>query len=342
MVQYLRHHRARARLEAGLGAEVLGRVAFRAAGLAGVVQRSALHRHQVRRFQLHPALRERMLDALVLTDRPIEHDALARVARRARERVLPDPDRFESDQRALRVQAVQQIAKTLAFLADAILERHRQAVDEDLVRVDRLAPHLVDHPHVAVRTVQVGVEQRQPVGGALALLGRRGAREQHDLRRFLRSGGPHLAPVHDVAVAAALGARADPRRVQPGIGLGDAEAGEHPALDQIGQPARALLLAAEHHDRMRAEDVDVDRRARAHCAGTARHAVHQQSGLGHAEPGAAIRLGHRDAEIARLGNRTVELERKLAGPVVVQPVGILETRAQAVHVLDDGALIFGQ
>jgi hypothetical protein len=61
-----------------------------------------------------------MLDALVLADRPVEDDALARVLGGAAQRVLADRDRLRGDQQPLRVQAVQDVREALAFLADAI------------------------------------------------------------------------------------------------------------------------------------------------------------------------------------------------------------------------------
>ena len=81
---------------------------------------------------------------------PAEHDALLGVARGARERGPADADGLGGDQDALRVHAVQDVLEALALLADAILQRHRQAVEEQLVGVDRLAAHLVDHARLDV------------------------------------------------------------------------------------------------------------------------------------------------------------------------------------------------
>src|SRR3546814_12022450 len=52
--------------------EELGAVRLGAAGKAAVVEPRSLLDHQPRRFQIHPFLGERMLDALVLTDRSEE------------------------------------------------------------------------------------------------------------------------------------------------------------------------------------------------------------------------------------------------------------------------------
>ena len=58
-----------------------------------------------------------MLDALILSDRAIEHDALTRISGRAAKRILSDTHRFGADQDTLRVEAVQDIGETLALLA---------------------------------------------------------------------------------------------------------------------------------------------------------------------------------------------------------------------------------
>ena len=81
---------------------------------------------------------------------------------------------------------MQDVVEAAAFLADAVLQRHRQLVEEELVGIDRLAAHLVDLAHLDVAAVEIGIEEREPVGALLDLLGRRGAREQQHLVRHLR------------------------------------------------------------------------------------------------------------------------------------------------------------
>ena len=56
------------------------------------------------------------------------------------------------------------VAEALALLADAVLVGDEQAVDEDRVRIDRLAAHLGDPVDVDLRAVEVGVEDRDAVG----------------------------------------------------------------------------------------------------------------------------------------------------------------------------------
>ena len=63
-------------LPGGLRGEVLRHVRLGAAGLFLVEEAAGLEAHQVRGLDLHVGLGDRELDALVLADRAVEHDAL--------------------------------------------------------------------------------------------------------------------------------------------------------------------------------------------------------------------------------------------------------------------------
>ncbi len=222
--------------------EILGRVRLGAAFLAVVVEPGGLEGHQVGGFERHPALGQRMLDRLVLADGPAEHDTLLGVLRGARKGGLADADCLRANQHALGVQPVQEVVEALALLADAILKRHLQAVDEHLVGVDRLAAHLVDLGDLDLGAVEIGVEERQPVRRLLALLLGRGARDQQHLvgdRGGRREG---LLAVHDVAVAVALGLGVECRGVEAGVGLGDGEAALDLACDDIRRGCASSVL----------------------------------------------------------------------------------------------------
>ena len=111
---------------AGLGtqasaAEVFGGVGLGTARLARIVERRRLEGHQIRRLELGPAFGQRMLDRLVLADGAAEHLALLGVVDGAAEREAADADRLGGDQDALRVEAVQDVAKAGALLADQIV-----------------------------------------------------------------------------------------------------------------------------------------------------------------------------------------------------------------------------
>ncbi len=118
-----------------------------------------------------------MLDALVLADRAVEHNALLGVLRGAGERATPESHGFGGNQDALRVHAMQDVLEALALLADAVGLRDRHAIEEHLVGVDALAAELLDLAHLDMLAVEVSVEKREAIGGLAALLDRRGARE---------------------------------------------------------------------------------------------------------------------------------------------------------------------
>ena len=81
-----------------------------------------------------------MLNCLILSDRPPEHDALFGIGACARQRSTAQSDGFGSDQDPLRIKPVQEILEAAALFADPIRGRHRQAVDEQLIGVTALRP----------------------------------------------------------------------------------------------------------------------------------------------------------------------------------------------------------
>src|SRR3546814_4732157 len=106
---------------------------------------------------------------------------------------------------------------------------------------------------VDLAAVEVGVEDGYAVGrlGAVLELGR--ACEQHDSVRDLRGRGPYLLAMDDIPARHLLGEGLDPRRVDPRIGLGEAEAALVFARAEPRHPAGLLLGRALHHYRVRAE-----------------------------------------------------------------------------------------
>ncbi len=96
------------------------------------------------------------LDALVLADGAAEDDALARSRRRLLHEPTSVADALGGDENALSVQPIQEIAKSLTFLADQVLLRHlnvREAQLEGLV-----VEHDLDRRNdqsMAVRLAQV-------------------------------------------------------------------------------------------------------------------------------------------------------------------------------------------
>lgn len=128
------------RLHRRFAGQVFGCVRFVSAGLAGVIKRTGAHRHEIGRFQLRPAGGQRVLHPLILANRPAKDDTFVGVVRRTAKRVAPDAHRLGGDQHPFGIQPVQDLAETLTFLADQILGRNRQPVDEQFVRIDALRP----------------------------------------------------------------------------------------------------------------------------------------------------------------------------------------------------------
>src|SRR5437899_2019022 len=108
-----------------------------------------------------------MLNSLVHADWPVKYDTFPGIGRRSAQRILSDCDRLDGNQHPLRVETVQEILESLAFLSDAILLRYKQVIDEDRVRVDRLASHLGDALDLDFAAVEVGVEDGDTIGRSL-------------------------------------------------------------------------------------------------------------------------------------------------------------------------------
>ena len=186
-------------LKHGLAGEILRGVGLGAAGLAGVVERGRLEHHQVRGLELHPAGGERMLDRLVLADRPVEHDALVGVGRGLAQRRAAEADALR---RAIRMRSgfmpCRMYSKPLPSSPMRSATGTGSASMNSSLESTALAAHLRDLAHVDVAAVEVGVEQAQAVGAARDLLERRGAREDQHLVRDLRGRNPDLLARQDV------------------------------------------------------------------------------------------------------------------------------------------------
>src|SRR6185295_1863626 len=102
-----------------------------------------------------------MLYRLVLPDRAVEHDAFLRIRCSSRERRAPQAHRFGGDEDALGIETMQQVLEASALLSDAIGDRDLQAVDEDLVGIDRSPPHLRNLARFDEPAIHVRVEERE-------------------------------------------------------------------------------------------------------------------------------------------------------------------------------------
>ena len=102
-------------------------------GLPFLKQRGRLVAHKIGGLDVDVGACDRKLNALVLADRPLEHHAFTRVPAGALDEPVPVADALGGDQDALRVHAVQDVAETLTLVADQVLGRHFEIVEEHLV-----------------------------------------------------------------------------------------------------------------------------------------------------------------------------------------------------------------
>ena len=205
-----------------------------------------------------------------------------------------------------------------------------------------MAAHLVDDADRDMAAVEIGVEQAQPMGLSRDLVERGGAGQDQHLVGDLGGGNPDFLPRQNVVIAAAVGAHLDGGGVEPGVGLGHGKTGLVLAGDQRRQHAALLLLGPEHDHRLETEDIDVDRRRAAHGRAGFRDRLHHEHGLGDAETGAAVLFRHRNAEPAGRGQGGVQLMRKRAGAILLQPIGIVELGAELADLVADLLLLRAQ
>src|ERR1700687_897020 len=92
-----------------------------------------------------------------------------------------------------------------------------------------------------LRSIEIGVENRNSVCRARAVFITGGPRQQHDLVCDLGSRGPDLLTMNEVAARNLLREGFDTGRVEPGIRLGETEAALILARDQARNPARFLI-----------------------------------------------------------------------------------------------------
>src|SRR4029077_6088364 len=108
-------------------------------------------------------LRQWVLDCLVLSDRPVEDFALAGVVHRLAQRGPAEAHRLGGNQNTLGVHAMENVFEAPALLADAVRGRNAKAIEENLILIPRLAPHLLDLADLDARSIDGGVEEAEPV-----------------------------------------------------------------------------------------------------------------------------------------------------------------------------------
>ena len=133
----------------------------------------------------------------------------------------------------------------LALVAQAVLDGHLDVAEEDLVEL-RLARDLPQRPHLDPGRVHVDEEVGEvPVARRVRVALRDEDAEVGDVRERR----PHLLPVDDVDVAAALGARARGGEVGARVRLREALAPDLVGREDRLEVARLLLLRPVRDDR---------------------------------------------------------------------------------------------
>ena len=245
-----------------------------------------------------------------------------------------------ADQDALGVHAAEDVAEALAFLADQVLGRHAQVVEEHLGgRVVHHGADRIDLQRVAGR-MHVDEEYGEAVSALLHLLARRSAGEQQHQVGMLGTRGPDLLPVDHVAVVAvAHRGGAQRERVGARGRLGHAERLQ-PQLAGCDLRQIALLLVGIAVPQHRAHGVHLRVAGRA-VAARGVDLLHDGDGGRHREPAAAVFLGDQRGEEAGLRQRIDEVDRIGALAIEVAPVLAGEAGAQRPHRGADAGDLFG-
>src|SRR5690606_33569824 len=216
------------------------------------------------------------------------------------------------DAEALLGEVVRQVLEAAALLAEQVLDGDADVGERQLGGVGAAQPDLLQLAADGVAlALRVDREDRQ---ARPAVLRRRrgGARHDQDAVGEAAAGDEGLGAVEDVVVAVAPRGGLHPGEVGAGAGLGHRDGGHHLAGHERRQPALLLLLRPVLQQ-VGQDEVDVHPiAAEAHPGAGALLGDHRlvlEAGL----PGAAVLLGHLDAEHPELAELVVEVARRVAG-----------------------------
>ncbi|CAM2153002.1 hypothetical protein PT2222_20033 [Paraburkholderia tropica] len=333
-----------------VGGQQLRHVGLRAARLVRVEAAGGLEAHQVRGFHVDERARDRELHALVLADRTAEYLAILNVLRHLVDEPVAVADTLGRDQRALRVEAVENVLEALAFFADEIFRRNFEVVEEQLVGL--VIDHVQNRLHgqaLADGFAQIDDEDRHAFAFLFHVRKRRGAREQDHQVGMLHARDPHLLAVDHITVALAHGRGLDLRGVGAGGRFGHAHRLQAQfAVGDLRQILALLFFGAVAQQRAHVVHLAV---ARARVAAAAVDLFHDHRRFGEAESRAAVLLRNQRGEPARLRERVDEgfgiaarfvdlaviFVRKLAAQIADGFANVLELIGRGVvHVVDLG------
>jgi hypothetical protein len=151
---------------------------------------------------------------------------------------------------------------------------------------------------------------------------------------YLGRGDPDLLATDNIAITFPLRLGLDLCRVEANVRLGDCETSLLLAPDERRQHARLLLRRAEDDDRLQPENVHVDRRGASHACSAFRDRPQHHCSFCDAETRSAILVRHGNPKQAGIGDSSVEVLRERALKVLLQPIIVVETRAE---LLDETA-----
>ena len=224
--------------------------------------------------------------------------------------------------------------EALVLLADQVLRRHLEIVEEHLVGL--VIDHGVEPPQgqaLAQRIAHLHQQHREAVRALFDLLGRRRSHQQHHQVRLVRARGPDLLAVDDVAVAYAFRVGLDLGGVRAGGRLGHAEGLEADrSVGDARKVAALLLLAAVPQHR--AHHVHLRMTGGRAAAGRMDLLENDAAGADR-QPGAAVLLGDQRAEIARLAQLGDELLGIFVGVFQVAPIFVGIFPADGAHAVPD-------
>ncbi len=224
-------------------------------------------------------------------------------------------------------------------MAEEVGRRHAHIVEEQFRGVAGLLAHLVQVASALETVGVVGLDEQQR--DALGARGRVGLAHHADQVGGLAVGDEGLLAADHIAVAVLLGGGAHALQVGAGARFGHGDGGDHFARDDLGQPALFLFLRAEGLD-VGGDDAIVQGDAETLDALEA-HLLDDHRLVAEVAAGAAIGLGHRNAQEARLGGLEPQLaldDPRLAPRLHLGGAGVLVE--EAPHgVLEDVQLLLG-
>ena len=332
-------HRLGRDVQARLAGEELRHARFEVDALAEVLLAGGVHNQQVRGLHLRRHVGELLLYRLVLGDGLAERVPLLRVLHRGLERGARHADRPRRDVDASQFQPAHDVPEAFALCpAEQVRCGGPVVLERDLCGLDSAIAELGDVAHdVEARTLL----PEEDADAAVRRVGVQvGLADDGVDAAVAAVGDEHLAPVHDIVVAVADGARLDGGHVRARVRLGDAEGGAPFALRHDGQEALLLVGRAEGVDHVRDEEMRVQHTREAHPA---LGQLLDEQGVGlRARAAAAVLLRDGRAEEPELAHLRHEGVRVLVGEFEFGRGGHDFPLHEIADGGDERALVFGQ